>query len=332
MSQFAQSPEGQLRAHLAENVGQGVFDAIEASEVAIGNRPAPAQPDPPVVAAPAAVPVTPVQADPAQVPAASPETVKPAEGQPGVERLLLGKYKTEAEAEKGYHELLRMNKLLLQERDSRPETVIPSATPAAPEAVVTAPAVSERLKQIEEITGVPATDLEAALTEIARDVSRKEAESTYKRITEPMEKRQLADAYMEDNFPEAVKFSDEIAQFVKTDPLTQSVVGNLWRQGHFQEAMVIGYNNWKLNMGAQQEHSLNVAEEVRKEEVALARVDAGLMSTNAQSSRENVEQGVTQEEFDKLNQLAKAGYHTPLLRATIGRMLPDSVFGANVQG
>jgi hypothetical protein len=186
---------------------------------------------------------------------------------------------------------------------------------------------TEKLKQVEEVTGVPATDLQAALEDIARSIAQETSRQTYKEITEPQNRLAEADRYMETNFPEAIKFQDEITQFVKTTPEVGEMVGELWKLGKYKEAMRYSLSEWRNNMNAQTEHQLRVAEEVRKEEVAAAKVDAGLMTTNAQSARENKEQGVTQEELDKYAAMARAGYPTPLLRNTIGRMLPDSVFG-----
>jgi hypothetical protein len=320
-----------LTKMLSETLGNAAFDKAAADDAALGNAPmrsvAQNPPATPSVAAPEGI-----TADPSISPAApSPQTAEPVEGQPGAGgKLLLGKYKTEPEAEKGYYNLLQQNKILLSQLDKLKESVTPQA-PTFTEPAKADPSVvstyKETLQKLEEVTGLEATELANLFTGLARDVAKPVAAETYKELTEPQRRIAEADSFMEVNYPESTKFQDEIVSFAKTDPIVGPLVNELWNKGLYKEALMQSYMGWKLNSGIQEEHRLTVAEEVRREEVAKSKLDAGLVTTNAQGAREAAPTGPSSEEMDALIRAHRAGHTLPLLRATIGRTLNNEIFG-----
>ena len=245
--------------------------------------------------------------------------------------MLLGKYKTEAEAEKGYHNLIQQNKILLSQLDKFKETPpAPAPTFTSPEPAKADPSLQsivEKFAKLEEVTGIPKEEFHDMFADLAKVVAKDTARQTYSEITEPEKRVKEADDFMATHYPESLKFQDEIVQFVRTNPEVNAVVDNLWKQGLYKEAMMHGHMAWKLESGIQKEHALTVAEEVRKEEVLASRKDAGLLHTQAHGARESAVGGPTEEEMRELIRISRAGNNTPFLRATIGRMLPDEPFG-----
>jgi hypothetical protein len=321
-----------LTKMLSETLGNEAFEKAAAEDALLGNPPArSATQNPPVAAQPAA-PAAP-QADPVSAPAApSPQQTSTTGGQPAVDgKMLLGKYKTEAEAEKGYFNLLQQNKVLLSQLDKfkeAPPAPAPTFTaPAQPEkADPSLQAIVDKFSQFEEVTGIPKEEIHDMFATVAKSIAKETARQTYTEIEEPRKRLQEADDYMATRYPESTKFQDEIVQFTRTNPEVNSVISELWGKGLYKEAMQHGYMAWKLESGVQQEHALTVAEEVRRNEVEAARQDAGLLSTQAQGARESVNVGPSPEEMAELIRISRAGNNVPFLRATIGRTLSDDYF------
>jgi len=324
----------QVRGLLAATIGTDVFNEMERQDPLhrVGNPlpPPPADPAPAAAPAPAAPPAAP-QASPAPVaaPAAAPAdtTAAPAtEGHPGVaEKLVLGKYKTEKEAEDAYHRLLHANKELMRQLEVSGKPValqspVGAQQPTAPATESNANPRDDLFKSWNEKYGVEAGDLEA-LKAFAREAVLEEIG--------PEREWRKAEAFMAEQFPDSTKFQAEIAQYVATDPNAGAVVNSLWQSKDYKGAMMTAYSLFDQNRRASAERAMLANETVRQEEVAEARKDAGLITSQVGGVHEApVKQyGPSPEEQKQLENLYRAGHKEPWLRANLGNNLPDELFG-----
>lgn len=322
----------QVRDFLASTIGEEVFNEMAGDDIGrnVGNpyRQAPQQ-----VAqtqeAPADPAATPAPAAPAQ-PAPA-----PSEGRPGdAQKLLLGKFKDEATAEKSYHGLIHANKALLSEKDQLLATIAdlqsrangrPAPAPSAPEQ---ADPVSRSGRRAEILAQLESDPFNAALVAQLADVAAQEA---VEKASAPQRAYAEADNYMRARYPEAFQFGDEVGQFVATDPATKSAVEKLWEKGAYGEASELAYLRWQINQASSAEASGRANAQVLQEEVAKARIDAGLVSSQANGVHETPASqiAVSKEEEEAAIRQYHAGYKQPLMRI-IGRDLPDDLFGPNV--
>jgi hypothetical protein len=334
MSEYNDAPSfshpQQLRDHLAATIGEEVFQQMSGDDAGrnVGN---------PYREAP---PVAPTQegqqADPASPPApvAPAQPVAPAlEGQPGSQRLLLGKFKSEPEAEKSYHGLIHANKALLSEKDQLLSTIADlqlrangqnapaSQAPSQADPVSRSSRRAEIIEQLESNPFDPA--LVARLTEVV-------AQETLEQANAPQRAYDEANTYMQARYPEALQFGDEVGQFVATNPETKAAVEKLWAAKAYGEASELAYLRWQIQKAGSAENSALANAQVLQEEVAKARIDAGLVTSQANGVHETPASqiAVSQEEEAAAIKQYHAGYKQPLMRI-IGRDLPDDLFGPN---
>lgn len=323
----------QVRNFLADTIGEEVFNEMEGQDPSrnVGNvfrKPAPSVAAPVQEgqqADPAAQPAAP--AAPADSPASKPE------GQPGGEgKLLLGKYKSESDAEKAYHGLIHSNKALLAERDqllanlsefqnrANGQQPAPSAAPSRQADPVSRS--EQRASILKELENDPLNpEIITKLTDLA-------VNEALERATAPQRAVEQADQYMTARYPEAYQFVDEVQQFVATDPATRAAVKELWDKGAHGPASELAYLKWQLHKASSAETGAIANAEVRRQEVEKARVDAGLVSSQAsgvhESSSANL--GPTKEDMESAIKQYHSGYKKPLLNI-IGADLPDEMFG-----
>jgi hypothetical protein len=356
----------QVREFLAATTGDDVLKAVEADDpkFQVGNnvgqapvadpqaqpQPQPGQPqvnptaDPAAPAQPAAAPEADPQPTPQQA-AAAPNAPQPS-GQPAGEKLFLGKYRTEEEAMKAYHNLLHQNKGLLGKLDRYEQTIDLSqpAQPhteagAQPRQPVGTPRVDpaarsakrqELLSGLQERYGFSEQDANG-LIDLAAETASARAEAVYDAKSGPKERLEQAQQYMDLHYPDASKFGDEIAQFIETDAALKAMVQEKWNAEDYQGAMEIAFLRFERTRGAQTEEQMQANQVVRQEAVEQARGDANMISSSAASSpgvheTPASEVGVSPEEMNELVRLHRAGHRKPLLDATIAKDLPDSIF------
>ena len=321
----------QLRDYLASTIGEEVFNTMAGDDVGrnVGN---PYKPVPPQVAptqegqqADPANPPAPVA--PAQAPAA------PLEGRPGSERLILGKFKTDDAAEKSYHGLIHANKALLGEKDSLLATIsdLQSRVNGQPAPVQSAPVQADPVRRSSRRTEILAkleeTPFDTGLISELADVAAQEA---VERAEAPQRAYVEADNYMRSRYPEALQFGDEVGQFVATNADTKRAVQELWAKGAYGEASELAYLRWQIQKAGAAETSVRANAQVLQEEVEKARVDAGLVTSQANGVHETPasQMAVSKEEEEAAIKQYHAGYKTPLMRI-IGKDLPDDLFGPN---
>lgn len=118
-------------------------------------------------------------------------------------------------------------------------------------------------------------------------------------VTERNEWKEVDD-FMSQHHPESAKFSDEVALMLQSDPVLQAGVNALLAQGDKIQATVLAWKSYeRMNTGAlsaashakavETEADLAAREQVRKEQVQKARVDAGVItgSTGGAGVHEN---------------------------------------------
>lgn len=332
------SPEG-VRDLLADTIGTDVFNAMEKIDPIhdVGNMPR--QGDPAQAPVTPAAPATTTQGDPAPVaspaaqPQAHPEGAPAVEGQPGIERLILGKFKTEAEAEKAHHLLIHANKTLMAELDAlkgkssvaTPTSVTPTATPSTETRIspldISKMRAAPALAKFKEVYGVEPEDFVPLVQQLAEDIiEQREA---------PKVAFAAADSYMAERYPESIAMRDELVQFMTTDADTKPFVEKTWARGDYKEALEYGWTKMRGALAQGTENKMVLNAEIRKQEVDAARKDAGLVTTQASGVHETKQIGPSQGDMETLTAMSRAGNPYPLLRATIGKTLPDELFGVN---
>jgi hypothetical protein len=150
---------------------------------------------------------------------------------------------------------------------------------------------------------------------------------------------------MKKNYPDALKFADEIALYMESEPLIGSAVSALVLQGKKQEAAVLAWRSYEtavkagnvqstLDAARTKEVQLEAADQVRKEAVDKARKDAGIPGTSAGGVHERPS-APDQSEIEAAAAAMRAMGSTPGNPAaarwrelTIGRTLPPEIFGS----
>lgn len=354
----------EVRDFLGATVGNDVFKAMEDAdpEHNVGNNvgQAPAddqqpQPEKPTVNQPAdpnapATPAIAPEANPQQAPPqeAPSQEAPQSDGQPGDPKLFLDKYRTEEEAKKAYHTLLHQNKALLGKLD-RFEQTVDLSQPAQPRTEAVEPQLQESprvnpaarsagrqefLNRLQESYGFSEKDVNGLIDLAAEDASAR-ATAAVDAKNAPREKLEAAQRYMDSTYPEASQFSDEIAQFIESEPDLKAQVQSRWGTEDYQSAMEVAWLRYErttgIQAGIQTEERMKANEIVREDVVEQARGDANMVSSSASSSAgvhetPESEVGVSAEEMNNLVRAYRAGHKEPLLRATIQKDLPDSIF------
>lgn len=293
--------------------------------------------------------------------------------------LILGKYKNVEEAIKGVGHAVNMAKEAFAQRDaaameaarlreelnSRSQST-PVAVPAtdpihAPLSTVSQQeidkakeAYDEVLSQVVENGGFfdedSASKLSAAQSELLRVQAKAAAEEALIQREGAKSQEQSewdrVNQYMESNYPESIKFTDEIGLFVGSDPVISSAVGALVNQGLKEQAAVLAWTQYQksrdagalassLNAAHTKEAELQAYDQVRKEAVERARRDAGISGSSASGVHEVVDSTPSYDEIRAAADAMRAYGVTPGNPAaarwrelTIGRSLPPEIFGA----
>lgn len=278
----------------------------------------------------------------------------------GKNGLILDKYKSEPEAVKGVSHAVEMAKSALsraaevekenarlREAASKAPTYIP---PAVMPVTTTVPVTSANLKKVlakivedggtidEAVVG----DLEAAWQEeaalIANETVRKVLLEKDTKISEDNKIWNDVDSYMRLHHPESLNFTEEIGLFTQTDDLTNDIVVSLISQGKQRQAAEAAWKNFRQARdmaelstthaaAVKTEITLEAGEQVRKEAVQQARVDAGVATTIAAGTHEAPNTGgATREEIAAAAAEMRAGNGERWRALVIGSSLNDPVF------
>ncbi len=372
--------EAELTRQLADTIGQEVFDAMSG----VGwndhdpQRPAPA--DNPPAPTSTQEPVQPAKTDnpstvaaPAQTPATPPvastgidfESLRDAQG------MILGKYKTEAEAVKGVSHAVRMAKDALAEkaavdaenarlrqelatRTAAVQTVapgtqqVPTSRVAPLEANPKLAVVLAKLKEGEPLDENGLRALVDGVTDhaaqAAQEAARNELATHAQRADASAKAWSDVDDYMRREYPDSMRFTDEIGLFTQTNPVVGKITAALIRDGNLKEAAVYAWKEYAAAQGAQiatqqvqsdakKEVVLEAADQVRREAVEQARKDAGVLTTSAAGVHETDNPGPQQDEIDAAARAMKSYGDAPGSPAgqrwrelTIGRTLTGPWF------
>jgi len=292
--------------------------------------------------------------------------------------LILGKYPTVADAIKGVGHAVSMAKSAFSQRDQLQKDLdrlseelkqVRQTPPAA--SPVAAPSQSL-------VRGVPSQDTyvkaqanyDAVLSQIVADggildsenvlklsaAQRELSESAASYAAEKSllqkdaagqaenEKWSAVDAYMDERYPDAKNFSDEIALFVQSDPLIAEAISAFAAKGKEKEATEFAWKQFNLSRGVAttidkqaadqvKEIHLQAADQVRKEAVAQARMDAGVMTTSATGAHE-APAAPSRAEIEAAAAAMRAYGIQPgnpgaarWRELTIGKDLPNHIFG-----
>ncbi len=211
------------------------------------------------------------------------------------------------------------------------------------------------LRQVVEEGGSLDDETRQKLSAAQRELTRAEAKFVVEETllqrdaagAEENAKWSAVDAYMNERYPDAKNFADEMGLFVKSDPLVMDAITALSAQpgGEVKAAELA----WKMfdrarggaasvteQIAAQtKENNLQVADQVRNEVVAQARKDAGIISSSASGVHEAPPAGPSQEEINAAAEAMRAYGSAPGNAAaahwrniTIGRSLPSELFGS----
>lgn len=289
--------EGKSVVDLAKELLDGA--AAEAFDSTGGDRYRSGQP----LASESAQPVAESQ-PPAEAPPAEPAKEEPT----SPERLIAGKWKTDAEAERGYHEIVQHAKRL-QDRVMELETKLapPPATPPDP------------LTALEEVTGVPRTLQEQAMRAVA--------ERTLQEVFGPAIARVQADAEVVKEIPEYEKELPQLNAWLEEHPEVKADMQAAEAQGSYALAKKYAWLNYDRARNVTKETILKEEAKATKEKKEEARVDAAVLKPSQTEARATTEEkGLSDERFAHLVELAKSGHPSPLWRETIGKNLSKDVF------
>lgn len=256
-------------------------------------------------------------------------------------------------------EVARLTKELEEKSRQTPPAATPAAVQsqsldAASQAVTKAQAAYDAVlsKVVEEggtLDEDAAKRLSAAQRELARAEARMAAEEALLQHdgarTAEQAKWDEVNRFMEKEHPESLKFADEIGLFVQSDPLIADAVQALVEKGKEQQAAVFAWKSFQnardagtlaatVAAAAEKEVQMQAADQVRKEAVDKARVDAGIPGSSAGGVHETTAPlGPSQEEIDRLAAGMRTSGMTPgspaavaWREAIIGSKLPKELF------
>jgi len=253
-------------------------------------------------------------------PTAAPEEVSPESkptSEPG-EKLFLGKWKSEEEAIRGYHEAVHMGNSAKAERD-----ILASRLSKIEQTL--APPVKEETDPLAEfeIYGVP--------KEVAERAMKHSAQKAVQELFAPTFSRIQADQAIVEKYPEYRDRFNDLTQFVDANPDVRNSVEEAEAAGKFGLAREYAWLRF-VNSNVQKiETQLKEEAAIRTEEIKAVRKDASVGTPSRTSARTKPsEEGLSPERFQYLKDLAKAGHPAPLWRETIGATLPkdfDNLLG-----
>lgn len=238
--------------------------------------------------------------------------------------LILGKYKTEVDAVKGVSHAVSMAKNALTraaevEAESARLRVELENAHRTRETITPAPQKQTELPsgRLDEILEKIASD--GLSSENAHELRNVLAETTEQAVDRKLRERDEAknaeqtkwlevDNYMRVKHPDALNHTDEIALFIKTNPLVDTAIGSMIAAGREKEAAELAWLQYDAarNAGtmataqtAKEAIQLDAANQVRREAVEQARVDAGVQVTNAGGVHETPAVTTSREELER---------------------------------
>lgn len=201
-------------------------------------------------------------------------------------------------------EALRLENASLRTQSVAAPATTPVSQPqsAASQAAVDAAnaRVDAVLSNVVENGGVFDEDTAKAYREATREAARLEAiaaaeAALYQRDNAGNEERAKwtrVDEYMQGKYPDSLNFADEIGLHVQSDPLLQQAVSAMVAQGKEIQASELAWQSYvrvrdgqafqnQLASATEKEVTLEAQEQVRREALAAARKDAGIMGGSA---------------------------------------------------
>lgn len=215
-------------------------------------------------------------------------------------------------------------------------------------------AYDEVLSQVVENGGFLDQDAASSLSKAQNELLRVQAKAAAEEAlisrenTKNQEQNEWnqVDNFMRQNHPESLKFTDEIGLFVGSDPVIGDAVGTLVNQGFKEKAAALAWTQYKrardagelassINNANVKEAELQAYDQVRKEAVNRARLDAGISGSSAGGVHERVDNTPSFDEVQAAANAMRAYGTTPGNAAaarwrelTIGRTLPPEIFGS----
>jgi len=166
---------------------------------------------------------------------------------------------------------------------------------------------AKRLQRASREMSVAAARVAAEEVLLERESGRVKDEAEWKAV----------DDFMTKTYPQAAPFADEIGLFVQTNPLISKAVNALVASGDrvgatelawvsFDRARSSGQTQATLAAAMQKEVQLGAADQVRKEAVDAARIDAGVPTSGASGVHEAKAAVASQEEINALANAMRA--------------------------
>lgn len=185
----------------------------------------------------------------------------------------------------------------------------------------------------EDLAKVLQADRESVLQQ-ARQIAREEYEGRNAAVRAEQERWGKVEAYMAEKHPESVNFTDELALYVQSHPMIAAGVQALIAQDRHEEATEAAWAMFAREHDVKpafkpapateetlkRQIQLEAADQVRREAVAEARKDAGVIGAGAggHGVHESANTGPTQDEYD---------HSVALMRQGDGRAWRNIVFG-----
>ena len=289
----------------------------------------------------------------------------------GSNGLYLSKYKTKAEAVRGVANSVAMAKVAFTQAEttaqenarlkaevdrlSRQPVVTPTA--ALREQPATSPSLRDvevdskldsvlsKLAQGESLTGEDLVDFKRAISEhafkVAREAAREERESSNAAVRKEADRWAKVESFMAEKYPDSVNFGDELALFIKTNPLVGAGVKALTEQDRHEEAIAGAWEQFahmqSISPTAKtpsaedvaKETRLDAADQARREALDIARRDAGIIGAGAGAKgvHENAIAGPSQDEYDRATARMRQGDGAPWRGLVFRDILNHPIFG-----
>jgi hypothetical protein len=281
------------------------------------------------VASPAVVTPT---VTPAPAPVTTPETGK-----------VFNKYSDLKEAERGYYNVVNTLSTTLDESAKKDEEITRlrsqlAATPRVDQdrervnPVTRNPIDWSKAPAVEktsEVSGIP-VEILADFAEMVTRTATENANQNFQDTLAPLKAEAEAEAYMRENYPDALNHTKEVTNFIKANPRIAKTVGALIRSGEPAAAMEHAWTMYTIDTGIGIETKMKANSEVAEAERAKARASAGLPSspTTPVHSANAGTPPPTAEEIEFLKDKAKGGDEKAkilLRRIFAGHLLPPAL-------
>ena len=249
-------------------------------------------------------------------PASSPTTTAAPEPTSDSALPVWGKYRSLEEAERAYHESVRMGNSAKAEADALKARL--AAVEQVTKGESTSPEEPDPLAEMESY-GMPRKLMQDAIDKRA-SIKAKEAIQEY---FGPALRRAEADQKIIEAHPEYSEKFKEIEGFVEAQPEVRQQVEALNASGNFLAARQIAYLNWKVAESQRVAAAVETVTAAQTAETKASRKDAGVGSTRRSDSRTTAPKDVdTAEDRNRKLELYKAGHQAPYLRSVFDGMLP----------